>query len=259
MAIAEAKYNDFRIDGVLGVEKIGDALASSKVIFSLVTADNALAAATSAAREIRAGSFYFDCNSCAPGTKMAAAHHIQASGAIYVDTAILSPVSPALHRTPLILSGPQADEALSVLQDLGMNARCIEGEVGRASAVKMIRSVMVKGLEALSLECMLTARKAGVDGEVLSSLDASDMRQGWSHQIAYNLERATTHGIRRAAEMREVARTIEELGLSPTMATATAQWQEQAGSLSLALTAEDPAESADRILAILASRPKIAR
>ncbi|WP_205849164.1 NAD(P)-dependent oxidoreductase [Natronospirillum operosum] len=174
------------------------------VLWSLVTADQALPAARAAAESLRPGTLYLDGNSCSPGTKRAAAKEIEAAGGHYVDMAIMSPVLPARAGTPLLLSGTQAARACEQLNQLGLNAREETGPVGTASSIKMLRSVMVKGMEALFAECVLAARRAGVDTQVLGSLQQSTPAIDWAAQAAYNLERMTHHGKRRAAEMREV-------------------------------------------------------
>lgn len=236
----------------LGVEcarSPGDALARRRAVFSLVTADSALEAATAAAHCIEPGAFFFDCNSCAPSTKLAAADVIGAAGGRYVDVAVLAPVHPKLHRTPLLIGGPAAEDALAILTDLDMDARIAGPRIGQASSIKMLRSVMIKGLEALTAECMLAARRAGVEEAVLASLQASDPGFDWTARSAYNLERMIVHGERRAAEMEEVARTLRDLGLPDRMASATVEWQRQIARLDLRGEPEALPERADRILA----------
>jgi 3-hydroxyisobutyrate dehydrogenase-like beta-hydroxyacid dehydrogenase len=120
--------------------------------------------------------------------------------------------------------------------------------IGDASTIKMLRSVMMKGLEALTAECLLAARRAGVDGAVIASLQASDPGFDWQRRSAYNLERMTAHGLRRAAEMREVAATLRELGLPDRLAAATADWQDEIGALGLEAGEADAGAQADRIL-----------
>jgi hypothetical protein len=94
----------------------------------------------------------------------------------------------------------------------------------------MIRSVMVKGVEALTAEMMLGAQAAGVVEEVLASLDASEKPRPWAEKAAYNIERMVTHGARRAAEMEESAKTLESLGIAPLMTRGTvARQSEMAG------------------------------
>ena len=133
-----------------------------------------------------------------------------------VPFAVLAPVNPARMNVPLLISGAHAAEAEARLQTMGFaKTRVVGDEIGRASAIKMIRSIMVKGIEALTAEMMLAATKAGVVDEVLSSLDASEKAQSWFDRAEYNVERMTTHGLRRAAEMEESCKTLESLGIEP--------------------------------------------
>ncbi|SIO03063.1 NAD(P)-dependent oxidoreductase [Vannielia litorea] len=236
---AEGKWSDYAAAGVTGVDTLDEVAAQGSLVFSLVTADQAEVAAEAAASSLGPGAWFFDCNSCSPGAKRRNAQRLEGRGINYIDTAVMAPVHPALHRTPLLLSGPRAGEARDALHALDMKAAIAGGEVGRASATKMIRSIMVKGIEALTLECILAGRRAGVDEAVLASLDASMPGWNWPQRAAYNLERATTHGIRRAAEMREVERTLDELGLPAHMSQAIVEWQALAGSLRLDLNEAD--------------------
>jgi 3-hydroxyisobutyrate dehydrogenase-like beta-hydroxyacid dehydrogenase len=224
------------------------ALRGAGTVFCLVTADQALAAAQTCAPHLASGALWLDGNSCAPDTKRKAAEVIEAAGGAYVDLAIMAPVHPRLHRTPGLIAGPHSTRALALAGELGMDWRMAGQEVGRASTIKMLRSVMIKGLEALTAECLLAARRAGVEGEVLASLQASDPGWNWRDRGAYNLERMMVHGARRAAEMEEVAVTLRDLGLPDGMARATADWQARLAALGLPGGAEDLADRADRIL-----------
>lgn len=232
-AVREAKWEDYKRFDVAGAESPSGALAGAKIVFSLVTADQALAAAKSAAPHLEPDTFFFDCNSCSPGTKRQAAAAVTRIGGHYIDTAVMAPVHPKLHRTPLLLSGPDAEEAHALTEALDMAAKTVPGGVGAASSNKMIRSVMMKGLEALVLECVLAGRRAGVDEAVLDSLNETYPGFGWKKRSAYMLERAVTHGIRRAAEMREAALTVRELGFDGAMASAAADWEQRIGELRL--------------------------
>ncbi len=248
---ASGKWHDYAVAGITGCASPKAALSKVGVVFSLVTADQALSGARKAAAHLGQGALYFDGNSCAPGTKRAAARVIGAAGGRYVDMAIMAPVHPRLHKVPLLLSGPHVQAALPVLVALGMQSRLVRGDVGRASSVKMMRSVMVKGLEALALECFLAARRAGVHKEVLASLGGSFPGFDWPAKMAYDLERVTTHGVRRAAEMREAAKTVEQLGLMDGMSRAIVDWQQAVGDLGLPPGGPELESRADAILAAL--------
>ena len=106
----------------------------------------------------------------------------------------MAPVHPRLHRTPLLISGPHVEAAAAAFASLGMSAKIHDGPVGAASSVKMIRSIMMKGLEALVCECVLAGRKAGVIDTVLDSLDDTYPGFDWKKRSAYMLERVMTHG-----------------------------------------------------------------
>lgn len=209
--------------GLTAATTLDQALGSAQLVLSLVTADQAGAAALDASDHLTAGTLWCDMNSVSPDTKRAAARAVTAAGGRYVDVAVLAPVDPAGLTVPLLLSGPDAAAGEAALRSLGFSNIAVAGDdVGRASAIKMIRSVMVKGIEALSDEMMQAAEAAGVSAEVLASLDASERKLPWTHRAAYNRERMATHGLRRAAEMDEVAKTLAALGIDPVMSRATA-------------------------------------
>jgi 3-hydroxyisobutyrate dehydrogenase-like beta-hydroxyacid dehydrogenase len=196
---------------------LAEAMDGADVVLSMVTADQALDVAQQASTLITTGTLYCDMNSVAPATKHAAAAAIEAAGGCYVDVAVMSPVHPARLAVPLLVSGPHAEGAAAALAGLGFtNVRTVGENVGRASTIKMIRSVMVKGVEALTAEMMLAARAAGVEADVLASLG-----DGWAVKADYNLERMASHGKRRAAEMEESAKTLTDLGVEPVMTRGT--------------------------------------
>ena len=254
-AVASRKRDDYARARVRGRDSLAEALAGARLIVSVVTADQARTAAEAAAPHLIRGALYLDCNSCAPSTKEGSAAIVEGAGGRYVDVAVMAPVHPGLHRTPMLVSGPHAAKAVEAMETLGMAPRAVDGPVGAASAIKMIRSVMIKGLEALTAECVLSAVKAGVDAEVLASLDATFPSFDWKTKSAYMLERAATHGVRRAAEMREAALTVDDLGIIGRMSRATAERQDEIGRLGVrAGQDEDYAALARRLLDALASR-----
>jgi 3-hydroxyisobutyrate dehydrogenase-like beta-hydroxyacid dehydrogenase len=237
--------------GVEGADSLAGLLGGRGVILCLVTADQAAAVAAEAGVHLRADTLWLDGNSCSPGSKRRAAAAIEAAGGRYVDVAIMAPIQPRLHRTPMLLAGPHAEAAAAWMRSLDMTVDIVGDRVGAASAVKMLRSVMVKGIEALTAECLLAARQAGVDDLVLNSFEQSDPEVQWRRKSLYNLARMTEHGVRRAAEMREVAATLRELGLPDRMAAAAAEWQDQLGQLGVALNDADLASASDRLRALL--------
>jgi 3-hydroxyisobutyrate dehydrogenase-like beta-hydroxyacid dehydrogenase len=204
-------------DGIAAHDALASALVNAEYILSLVTADQALVAAENAAQHLSADALYFDMNSVAPETKRAAAAVIEQASGRYVDVAVMSPVHPQQMAVPLLVSGPHGEDGAAALRTAGFFDVSVVGDaVGRASSIKMIRSVMIKGIEALTAEMMLAARAAGVEKNVLASLG-----NDWAAKAAYNLERMTTHGHRRAAEMEESVKTLISLGVDPVMTRGT--------------------------------------
>lgn len=222
-----ADYKRYDIDWA---ENLKIAIQGADLVFSFVTADQASEVAQSVAQHIKPSQFYLDCNSCSPDTKKLNATLIEKNAAFYVDVAVMSPVLPKYHQTPLYISGSHSHEVLIILDALSMDVTIIEGGVGKASVIKMIRSIMIKGFEALNAECLLSARKAGVEQQIITSLSNS-MFPNFEKNALYMLQRMTKHGLRRAAEMREVSITLAELDLPREITEASVSWQQQLGSL----------------------------
>lgn len=234
-ATRAAKLDDFAQHDVLACETAAEAVHDAAAVLSLVTADQALIAATSAAPHLRTDALWLDMNSVAPDTKRAAAVAIDAAGGRYVDVAVLAPVQPQRRDVPLLVSGPHATAGAAALAALGFGAiRIVPGGVGRASARKMIRSVMVKGLEALTAEWMLAAEAVGITDEAIATLNASWPSIDWGAQADYNLDRMMVHGVRRAAEMEEAVKTLDALGTGSSMTRATVRRQRAIGQLGIA-------------------------
>lgn len=225
-----------------------EAYESADIVVSLVYADRALDAAEDTAQYLGSGRLYIDGNSCSPQTKAKAAHVLSLGGTDYIDMAVMAPVHPKKEKTPVLLAGPKAEQAAAVLSQLGMEPRIAGNRVGQASAIKLTRSIMIKGMEAVFAECFLAARLGGVEDEVLASLEASDPDIDWKKRRDYTMDRMTTHGRRRAAEMAEAANMVAELGLPDDMARATAKWEQLLGDLPV---------TTDKIEEVLAALGKI--
>lgn len=220
--------------GVAAASDAAAALSGANVVLSLVTADQAAGAAQACAAHLQPGTLWCDMNSVAPATKRAAALAIGAGGGRYVDVAVMAPVDPARLNVPLLIAGPYANEGMAALRALGFaKTRVVGDAVGQASAIKLCRSIMVKGLEALSAEMVLAASSAGVLDEVLASLDASEKHVSWRSRTDYNLDRMMLHGRRRSAEMAEAAAMLQHLGIPPLMSENTVSWQQRIGALDI--------------------------
>src|SRR5580704_12571920 len=206
------------------------AVRGADMIISAVTAASSVDAAQSVKAHLAGMPYFLDINSVSPGRKQDTAKRLGDAGR-YVDVAVLAPIYPARHQTPMLLAGPHADAIAPVLTALGMRVRVAGAEIGAAAAIKMVRSVMIKGIEALTLECFLAASRAGVIDEVAASMKNNYPGLDWAKIVPYNIERMANHGERRAAEMEEVADTLRELGVEPLMTSATVKRQREMGQI----------------------------
>lgn len=203
------------------------AVANAELVISAVTASSSGDVAALGGTHLRAGQIFLDINSVSPGKKQSSCRAVEASGADYVESAVMAPVPPYRLKVPMLLGGRRASSVAAQLSRFGMNAQAISSEIGVASAVKMCRSVVIKGIEALVVESMRAARHFGAEKQVLASLDETFPGMGWDKDLPdYLISRVAEHGRRRASEMREVARTLEDAGFEPTMAAATAKLQD---------------------------------
>lgn len=242
-----AKLAEFDRHGIRPCDTCAEAVSIAAPVLSLVTADQALRAAQHAAQHLTPGSMFLDMNSVAPQRKQAASAMITAAGGHYVDVAIMAPVRPKALSVPLLVSGPNANDATSLLEEAGFSdVRAVGERIGQASAIKMVRSVIIKGIEALTAECLLAADAAGVTEDVLASLG-----ENWAERADYNLERMLVHGHRRAAEMDEVCATLESLGVDPLLTRGTVARQRALGALG---SGAAPKNLADKLSLISTSR-----
>lgn len=243
--------------GVALADSAAAAISGADWIFSAVTAASSLEAAQSAAQAVSPGQIFFDINSVSAGRKQATAGIVQATGASYVDMAVMAPVHPRGHRTPVLVAGRIAPATLGRLAELGFDFEHVGEEIGAAATIKMVRSMFVKGMEAVTVQALLAARAAGCFDRVYASLEKSFPHFGWPDFGRYQLERVATHGVRRAAEMEESAATMRELGFAPggLLGDAIAGLQDEIGRMGLHLSSEDElASGLDQVLARMRNR-----
>ena len=226
-----------------------EAVAGADLILSAVTAAQDVEAARAAAGAIGKGTFFLDLNSASPGMKQASAGIIDGAGGRYVEAAVMAPFPPKRLASPMLLGGPHASALAELAAPLGFTGLTIfSNQVGQASATKMCRSVMIKGIEALLTESMLAARHYGVEATVLASLSDLLPLPDWEATARYMISRSLEHGVRRAEEMREAARTVAEAGVAPTMSAAIAQRQDWAADHRDAHTHTDLGAMLDHII-----------
>jgi 3-hydroxyisobutyrate dehydrogenase-like beta-hydroxyacid dehydrogenase len=207
------------------------AVQGAELVICAVTASQTLAAAAACAGELPSGSFFLDFNSASPGTKLAASERITSSGGRYVEGAVMTAVPPYRIKVPLLLGGPHASALEPILHALGFCVSVASERLGVASATKMCRSVMIKGLEALVIESFSAARYHGVETAVIQSLQETFPGIDWEKQASYFFQRVIQHGRRRAEEMQEAALTVRETGLEPCSAEGTVERQASVADL----------------------------
>jgi 3-hydroxyisobutyrate dehydrogenase-like beta-hydroxyacid dehydrogenase len=213
--------------GVRACDSLEETIRGADLVISAVTVPAAADVAKNAAACLRDGQVYLDINSVSPDTKREIAATLQSSAAVFVEAAVMAPVAPQRLHVPMLLGGAGADAAAGRLQSIGMNVTPVCERVGVASAIKMCRSIFIKGLEAITVESMFTARRYGAEEQVLASLAATYPDMGWDSTLPdYLIGRVAEHGKRRAAEMREAAHAIADVRLEPLTALATAQRQD---------------------------------
>jgi 3-hydroxyisobutyrate dehydrogenase-like beta-hydroxyacid dehydrogenase len=213
--------------GVVAARNAAEAACEADVIISAVTADAVLDVAREAQTYLRAGQFFFDLNSASPNTKMRAAEIVNKTGAPYVEGAVMAAVLAPGITVPILAGGPAAADLAARMNAIGMNVRPVATEYGRASAMKLCRSIIMKGLEVLTVECGRAAEFWDVADEVFGSLEATYPGMNWASLAENSLERVNSHGLRRAAEMREAADMLADMGLRPALAKAIADAQER--------------------------------
>ncbi|MBC6402969.1 MAG: NAD(P)-dependent oxidoreductase [Hyphomonadaceae bacterium] len=226
---ARDKISDFETLGVTPKPGLAALSETVDLVLSVVTADQAVTAARETAGHLNPGTLFLGMNSVAPATKREIADSLGARGIDYVDVAIMAPVNPGQLDVPLLISGEKAADARAKLASLGFqNTRIVGDRVGQACCIKMLRSVMIKGIEALAAECVTAADRADVTEEVFAS-----MGERWLNRVNYYLGRMMVHGVRRAAEMEEVVKTLQSLGVEAIMSRGTVRRQLEIGSLGI--------------------------
>jgi 3-hydroxyisobutyrate dehydrogenase-like beta-hydroxyacid dehydrogenase len=217
----ESMRDHARAFGVTLAPSHGNAVSRADLVVSAVTANQTVAAAEACAGALPADGFFLDFNSASPGAKIAAAAHVEDGRGRYVEGAVMTAVPPFRIKVPLLLGGPHASAAEPLLRDMGFSACVASGQLGVASATKMCRSVVIKGLEAMVIESFTAARRYGVEEAVIASLRETFPGIDWERQAAYFFQRVIEHGRRRSEEMREADGTVRDAGLEPWSAAGT--------------------------------------
>ncbi|MCZ8186949.1 MAG: DUF1932 domain-containing protein [Beijerinckiaceae bacterium] len=226
-AKAEALERIAQTDGVHLEASAAEAARAADIVFSAVTASSTRDVVEEALGYLAANQVLFDLNSASPRTKAGCGEALTARGLAYVEGAVMAPVAEPGIRVSILAGGAQATGVAEVLNPRGMMIRVVSDTIGRASATKLCRSIMIKGIEALIMDSARASAAWGVSDDVFASLGATFPGQDWAHLARLMDGRVARHGIRRAAEMREAAQMLAELGLSPSLSEAIADAHER--------------------------------
>ncbi len=226
-----------------------------KLVFSLVTCTEAVPAAESIAEHLTPDHVYVDMNSASPPVKRQVGDIVEKNGAQFVEAAVMSVVPPLRHQVPVLLCGRAATNLVSALEPYGMKLEVLGDQIGAASATKMFRSIMVKGMQGLFIECLLAARHFGTEKRVLDTVTASYPGINWNEFADYLIGRSALHAGRQSHEMEEVSQTLESIGELPLMARATAERLRRFSELGLKeVFGDTEPETYAEVLAMLAAR-----
>jgi len=203
---------------------LAEALAGADIVLSLVVGSAAVKVGEEAGKHMKKGQIFVDLNSVGPDAKKRVGEALSKGGdAGFVEGAVMARVPPYEHKVPILLAGEEAERAAKFLTGVGMDIEAVGTEIGQACAVKMIRSIIVKGVEALLLESLTAAEKAGVRERIIDSISQTFPGLDWRQTATYYIGRTQQHGARRVTEMKEAAATLESFGLQPILSTAISQ------------------------------------
>lgn len=196
-------------------------LTRVEVVISCVTGAMAIDVAREAAFFLDAGHLYADVNTASPHVKETVAGIVEPTGAAFVDAAMLGAIPAFLHKVPILASGSGAARFLELMQPYGMNIRVIGDRPGQASAIKMFRSIFMKGLLSLFIEMLTATHRYGVDELVLASIAESLDGTPFRETARQQMTKGVVNAERMAHEMEEVIATLEELGVPAGMSRAS--------------------------------------
>lgn len=224
---ATRRAEEFKVPLALTME---DLVGSCSLILATVWPDAALDVAKEAAPLLGSGKIYCDMNSISPETTAEIQQAISTSGADFVKIAIMAGIPDRGFEVPLLAGGVKAEEVTTILSDLGLFIRPIGSDPRKPAAIKILRSVCLKGIVALAYEMVRGAEKYGVVDQVLDSASEVMSRESFKKIMGDWLASTAIHARRRAKEMEEAIETLEEAGINPIMSIGTKEvFEEIAG------------------------------
>jgi len=238
--------------GAISKENIAGLIHAAEIVISCVTGSVALAVAEQAAACLKPGHLFVDVNTASPRTMEAVGAVIQSTGAAFADVAMMGAVPAFLNRVPCLASGNGAERFKTAMGPYGMDITCVGGIPGQASAIKMFRSIFMKGLLALLMEMLSATHQYQVDAVVLSSIAKTMEKSAFLEIVRLQMAKGVISAERMSHEMDAVVATLTEMGLPAVMASATREKLKWCSRMELDkhFGAEMP-DSLDEILAVM--------
>ena len=230
---------------------LAEVMAQARLVLSAVTTDAALAAARACLPHLDGRHMFVDLNTTSPAVKRAISAAVVPSGAAFVEGAILAAVGVAGARARILVCGEKGPRVAETLNALGLDVAVYGSEIGRASSFKLLRSVFSKGIEAVLIESLLAARRAGVGDDVWREIIATVDGRGFAETGGNWIRTHGTAHERRYHEMVQVEEFLRELGLEPLLTKATAEFFGRSTRLALARAFDTPPHNADEVVAAL--------
>ena len=243
--------------GAILKESLGALIQDAEIIISCVTGSVALAVAEQVAAFLEERHLFVDVNTASPKVMEAVGDVIQRTGAAFADVAMLGGIPAFLHRVPCLASGNGAELFKSAMQPYGMDITCVGEIPGQASAIKMFRSVFMKGFLALLMEMLSGTHRYQVDSLVLDSIAKTMEKNGFLETVRLQMAKGVINAERMSDEMGAVVETFTEMGLPSVMSTATRETLRWCSRMKLAEHfAGDMPSSLDEILDIMEEKSR---
>jgi 3-hydroxyisobutyrate dehydrogenase-like beta-hydroxyacid dehydrogenase len=206
--------------GVHRSASLEEAIAGATAVLSVVPASASREVVESCAPLLDAGAYYVDLTAAAVADKREAAVLVGRAGALYVDVAVLGTVSTSGFEVPIVASGPGARGWQALVNPEGLAVEAIDAPAGHATLLKLLRSIYMKGRDALIVEMMLTARRYGLEDRVAASIQGPGERVTFPALAERVLCAVAVHAERRADELRGSSQIVREAGVDPVMTRA---------------------------------------
>ena len=219
---------------VTPVGSVEELLEKARVIFLIIPAKFAKDAALEALPFMTEKHLFCDLTTNRPAVKEELGQAFEAKGVLYVDASVMGAVPLYRHQTPTLVCGNGAARMVELMTPVGMALTNVGPEPGKAVKMKLTRSVFVKGVEALTMEMLMTARRLGIDKEIVAGVEASFQNLGFTKFCGQLVTSGVEHAERRSLEAKECQELEDELGLNSIMIEATYRKLQWAASLGYA-------------------------